>query len=244
MNECDPGRDRDRDRARCEAALEGFFEVAQSWEFELALGLCLLERNVVGPGWRRPGAGLAVRVGRDERSGLWDAVGDDGTSRLRETAETADEATAMVQEAFGVKGWRPQPPPPPGWQRFTLIHNPVDGGTGGGDPRYAAVRARPPRGCLADDVEGRFALRCERPGGRLLDAVADTCAEVRREHGLLMTDLGIEKLWEWSADGPDGWGAEIVGQLLLMAAERGPKVGYSVADMARLLRTAAGAEGA
>ncbi|MFI8452708.1 hypothetical protein [Streptomyces erythrochromogenes] len=238
MSECD------RDRDRVEAALEGFFEVAQSWEFELTLGLCLLERDVVGPGWRRPGTGLAVRVCRDERSGLWDAVGDDGRARLRETAETADEAAALVQEAFGVQGWRPQPPPPPGWHRFTLIHSPVDGGSGTGDPRYEAVRAQPPRGCVPDDVGGRFGLRCERPGGRLLDAVAETCAEIRRDHGLLMADLGLEKVGEWSADGTDGWGAEVVGQLLLMAAERGPRLGYSVEDMARLLRTAGGAEGA
>lgn len=233
MSECDP--------SRVETALEGFFEVARSGEFELALGLCLMERDLVGPGWRRPGTGLAVRAARDARSGLWDATGDDGRARLRETAETADEATAMVQEAFGVQGWRPQPPPPPGWHRFTLIHTPVDGGPGGGDPRYETIRARPPRGCAADEFGGYFGLRCERPGGRLLDAVAATCGEIRREHGLLMTDLGIEKLWEWSADGTDGWGAEIVGQLLLMAAERGPKLGYSVEDLAAVLRTAAGA---
>lgn len=55
-----------------------------------------------------------------------------------------------------------------------------------------------------------------------------------------MSDLGIEKLWEWSQDGTDGWGAEIVGQLLLMAAERGPKLGYDVDDLVRFLRTAAG----
>ncbi|MFF0554310.1 hypothetical protein ACFYUL_35660 [Streptomyces sp. NPDC004311] len=234
MSECD--------RPRVGAALEGFFEAARSWEFELAWKLCLLEKELVRPGWRRPGAGLAVRVARDGRSGLWDAVGDDGTARVRETAETADEATALVQEAFGVKGWRPQPPPPPGWHRFTLVHNPVDGRPPGGeDPRYAALRARPPRGCVADDVDGCFGLRCERPGERLLDAVAATCAEVRGEHGLLMNDLCVEELWEWSADGTDGWGAEIVGQLLLMAAERGPKLGYSVEDLTAVLRTAAGA---
>ncbi|MFD3870911.1 hypothetical protein [Streptomyces sp. NPDC058623] len=47
------------------------------------------------------------------------------------------------------------------------------------------------------------------------------CAEIRTGHGLLMTGLGIDELWEWSEDGTDGWGAEIVGQVLLMAAERG-----------------------
>ncbi|MFF9055416.1 hypothetical protein ACF09Z_30225 [Streptomyces erythrochromogenes] len=50
MSECDP--DRDRERARCEAALEGFFEVAQSWEFELAWKLCWLEKDFADAGWR------------------------------------------------------------------------------------------------------------------------------------------------------------------------------------------------
>ncbi|OLZ65660.1 hypothetical protein AVW11_16550 [Streptomyces amritsarensis] len=48
MSECD----RDGERARCEAALEGFFEVAQSWEFELAWKLCWLEKDFADAGWR------------------------------------------------------------------------------------------------------------------------------------------------------------------------------------------------
>ncbi|WUC80414.1 amidase [Streptomyces sp. NBC_00536] len=110
------------------------------------------------------------------------------------------------------------------------------------DPRYDPIRAAPPEGCVVEDIGGYFGLRCERPGVRLLDAVGETCREIRVRYGLLMTDLGIEKLWEWSADGTDGWGAEIVGQLLLMAAERGPKLGYSVDDLVRFLRTAAESE--
>ncbi|WP_244291269.1 hypothetical protein [Streptomyces subrutilus] len=92
---------------------------------------------------------------------------------------------------------------------------------------------------MVEDVGGYVGLRCERPGAQLLDAVAETCREVRAEHGLLMSDLGIEKPGEWAQDGTDGWGAEIVGQLLLMAAERGPKLGYSAEDLVRFLRTAA-----
>ncbi|MEU9165271.1 amidase [Streptomyces sp. NPDC048424] len=133
----------------------------------------------------------------------------------------------------------PQPPPPAGWQRFTLVHCPVEGYPGFDDPRYAGLRAGPPQGCVVEDFGGCLGLRCERPGGRLLDAVAELCAEIRTGHGLLMTGLGIEKLWEWSEDGTDGWGAEIVGQLLLMAAERGPRLGYAVDDLAGFLRTAA-----
>ncbi|MFI5985406.1 amidase [Streptomyces sp. NPDC051555] len=125
-------------------------------------------------------------------------------------------------------------------QRFRLLHCPVDGVAGFDDPRYDAIRADPPPGCAVEEVGGYFALRCERSGARLLDAVAEVCGEVRTRYGLLMTDLGIEKLWEWSADGPDGWGAEIVGQLLLMAAERGEQLGYGVDDLVRFLRTATG----
>ncbi|MEV0413914.1 hypothetical protein AB0I68_24675 [Streptomyces sp. NPDC050448] len=230
----------DDERARCAAALEGFFEVAQAWEFELAWNLCWLEKGLSGVGRRREGVGLAVRVERDGDSGLWTAVGDDGERRLSETAETADEATSLVHEAFGLKAWRPQPPPPPGWHRFTLIHCPAGRAPGYGDPRYDGIKAGPPAGCAAEDVGGYFALRCERPGHRLLDAVGELCGEIREGHGLLMTDLGIEKLWEWSADGTDGWGAETVGQLLLMAAERGPQLGYGPDDLVAFLRAAAG----
>ncbi|KPI04747.1 hypothetical protein OV450_4115 [Actinobacteria bacterium OV450] len=223
-----------------EAALEGCRAAARAWEFELAWKLCWLEKGLAGPGWRRSGMGLQVRVELHEASGLWTAVGDDGKRRVRETAETADEATALVHEAFGLKAWRPQPPPPPGWHRFTLVHSPVGRAPGHADPRYDAIKARPPRGCVPEELVGCFALRCERPGARLLDAVGELCGEVRTGYGLLMTDLGIEELWEWASDGTDGWGAEIVGQLLLMAAERGPRLGYGVDDLVRFLRTAAG----
>ncbi|MFD3698557.1 amidase [Streptomyces sp. NPDC058646] len=135
----------------------------------------------------------------------------------------------------------PQPPVPPGRQRFTLVHCPVEGYPGFDDPRYASLKADPPQGCAVEDFGGALGLRCDRPGGRLLDAVADVCAEIRTGHGLLMTGLGVDRLWEWSEDGTDGWGAEIVGQLLLMAAERGPKLGYGVGDLGRFLREAAGA---
>ncbi|MGC5363176.1 amidase [Streptomyces sp. DT24] len=125
-------------------------------------------------------------------------------------------------------------------QRFSLIHCPVEEYPELDDPRYDGLRTAPPQGCAVDDAGSWFGLSCERSGTTLLDAVAEVCAEIRAEHGMLMNDLGIEKLWEWSGGGTDGWGAEIVGQLLLMAAERGPKLGYSVDDLVRFLRTAAG----
>ncbi|MGW0310126.1 amidase [Streptomyces flavidovirens] len=157
------------------------------------------------------------------------------------TAATAEEASTLVEEALGLTPHRPEPPPPPppGWHRFSLIHCPVEEYPRFQDPRYDALRACPPDGCEVQEFGEYFGLRCVRPGATLLEAVGVLCAEIRAEHGLLMTDLGIEKLWEWSSDGTDGWGAEIVGQLLLMAAERGPKLGYSVDDLVRFLRTAA-----
>ncbi len=182
---------------------------------------------------------LSIRRERDDNTGLWSAVGDDGTRTVTMTAETSDEASALVEEAFGLIPYRPKPPPPPGWHRFNLIHCPVAERPAFDDPRYDGIKADPPEGCTVKDFD-YFGLECERPAPRLLDAVAELCAEIRAEHGLVMTDLGIEKLWEWSADGTDGWGAEIVGQLLLMAAERGPKLGYSVDDLVRFLRTAGG----
>ncbi|WP_412077242.1 amidase [Streptomyces xanthophaeus] len=150
------------------------------------------------------------------------------------------ETALAPRGAPGPTAGDPQSPPPPGWHRFTLVHWPVGGYPGFDDPCYDGLKAGPPQGCRVEDFGGCLGLRCERPGGRLLDAVADLCAEIRTGHGLLMTGLGIDKLWEWSEDGTDGWGAEIVGQLLLMAAERGPKLGYSVGDLVRFLRTAAG----
>ncbi|MER6202940.1 hypothetical protein ABT234_36905 [Streptomyces sp. NPDC001586] len=213
---------------------------AAQFAFELGWRLRGLEAVVGSGGWRRRGMGLSVRVQYDEGGGLWTAVGDDGDRRERRSADAADEATALVYEAFGLTARRPLPPPASGRQRFTLIHCPLGEHPGFDDPRYEGLKARPPEGCVVEDVGGYFGLRCERPGARLLDAVAETCREIRAEHGLLMADLGIEKLWEWSQDGTDGWGAEIVGQLLLMAAERGPKLGYGTDDLVRFLRTAAG----
>ncbi|MFG2979666.1 hypothetical protein ACGFYQ_00200 [Streptomyces sp. NPDC048258] len=204
-------------------------EAVEAAEFAFELGWKLRGLETVlaggGGGWRRGGTGISVHVRRDEGGGSWTAVGDDGERRESRSADTADEATALVHEAFGLTAWRPLPPPPPGWQRFTLVHCPVGDCPDFADARYDRLKARPPRGCAVEEIGGYFGLRCERPGVRLLDAVAETCREVRGAYGLLMTDLGVEKLWEWSADGTDGWGAEIVGQLLLMAAERGPKLG-------------------
>lgn len=41
------------------------------------------------------------------------------------------------------------------------------------------------------------------------DAIADTVSEVRREHGVVMNSLGIERADEWFDARKDGHGAEI-----------------------------------
>jgi hypothetical protein len=123
---------------------------------------------------------------------------------------------------------------------FQLLHVPQEWpGPSYDDPRYDTIKADPPAGCVPEDFGGLFGLRCQRVAPTLLDAVAEVCHEVKTKHGLVLSDLGIEKLWEWSADGRDGFGATIVGQLLLMASSRGQLLGYDVEDLVRFLRTVA-----
>lgn len=104
------------------------------------------------------------------------------------------------------------------------------------DARYDRLRSAPPAGCVAEDLGGLFGLRCERSAPTLLDAVAEVTAEVRAEHGFQLTDLGVEKVWEWSTDGPDGFGATILAHLLLMASYRAELLGYRTEDLVRFLR--------
>jgi hypothetical protein len=122
---------------------------------------------------------------------------------------------------------------------FTLLHVPCGiSRPSFSDPSYDDVKAQPPTGCIPRNVGDMFALRCQRSALTLLEAVADVCAEVRSHHGILLTDLGVEKLWEWSTDGPNGFGATILSQLLLMAAERAAPLGYSIEDLTGFLSTA------
>lgn len=88
--------------------------------------------------------------------------------------------------------------------------------------RYADLRARPPAGCVPAD-RGRLVLEYERPGRTLLDAVTSTVAEIKREYGLVMYSLGIEKPQEWLGTDTNGYGARIVAHLLLTAAHRAPR---------------------
>ncbi|MFD6111575.1 hypothetical protein ACFWG0_15880 [Streptomyces yangpuensis] len=95
MSECD------RERARCEAALEGFFAVAQSWEFELAWKLCWLEKDLADAGWR---GGPPDDPGRDavreERALLTPGLGTDGLGD-RGAPYSVDDAAGLSRRAGG-----------------------------------------------------------------------------------------------------------------------------------------------
>jgi hypothetical protein len=74
----------------------------------------------------------------------------------------------------------------------------------------------------------------------LLDAVTDTVGVVRRDYGLVMNSLGIEKPGEWFGDGKDGYGVKIVAHLVLMARHRAALLGYEREDLVRLLDATGG----
>ncbi len=117
---------------------------------------------------------------------------------------------------------------------FLLLPDSVDI-TSFDDPRFDAIKADPPAGCTVEDVGGMFGLRCHRPGDTLLDAIARTCQEVQSHFNIELTDLGVEKLWEWREDGPNGYGAMIVAQLALMARRRARPLGYGTDAIVDLL---------
>ncbi|MFJ5557387.1 hypothetical protein ACIQCD_08180 [Streptomyces sp. NPDC093250] len=152
---------------------------------------------------------------------------------------THAEEEEVKRQLYEDAGWAytpPPPPVPPGFHRFALVHEEFEH-TGFADERYAGLRARPPEGCVPVDW-GCFALKCERPGRTLLDAVAGTVAEVRREHGLVMNSLGVEKPDEWYGADRDGHGAVIAAHLMLTAIHRARVLGYRRKDLVRLLDAA------
>ncbi|MDN3271710.1 hypothetical protein [Streptomyces sp. MA15] len=153
------------------------------------------------------------------------------------TVTHADEEE-VKRQLYEDAGWEYTPPPPPvrpGSHRFVLVHE-EDGGCGFGDERYAGLRARQPEGCVPAD-HGHFALECERPGKTLLDAVAGTVAEVRRDHGVVMNSLGVAgRPGKWlDAEGRDGDAPEEVAHLVLTAAHRSRRLGYGRKELVRLL---------
>ncbi|WP_324787947.1 hypothetical protein [Streptomyces sp. H51] len=167
----------------------------------------------------------------------------DGTTTGRNDANgftvTHAEEEEVKRQLYEDAGWEytpPPPPVPPGFHRFALVRDESASG-GDEDERYASLRARPPEGCVPDGGDGYgFTLRCERPGKTLLDAIAGTVAEVRREHGLVMNSLGVEKPEEWyDAGTKNGCAAETVAHLMLMCAHRARRLGYGRRDLVRLL---------
>ncbi|MFB7474315.1 amidase [Kitasatospora sp. NPDC056184] len=90
-----------------------------------------------------------------------------------------------------------------------------------------------PAGCVADEKGSR--LVCEREGEHLLDAIGQVAREVRRSHGFVLNDVGVEKPHEWFCDGLNGYGAESVAQLLLLAVHRAELLGYTAADVVRFI---------
>ncbi|MEU8472191.1 hypothetical protein AB0F30_30600 [Streptomyces sp. NPDC029006] len=165
---------------------------------------------------------------------------DDGTTtgRNEETGFTvtladAEEVKRLLHEDAG---WEYTPPPHPvphGFHRFLLMREEF-GEPGPEDERYAELRARPPAGCVPADWDC-LVLECERPGTTLLNAVTMTVAEIKREYGLVMNSLGIEKPQEWLGNDTNGHGARIVAHLLLAAAQRAALLGYGRKDLVRLL---------
>ncbi|MET9969495.1 hypothetical protein ABZZ80_27095 [Streptomyces sp. NPDC006356] len=151
------------------------------------------------------------------------------------TVTDADEEE-VKRRLYEDAGWAytpPPPPVPPGYHRFALVDEAFDGG-GFAAARYASLRESPPAGCEPVDW-GCFAMKCERPGATLWEAVADTVSEVRRDHGVVMNGLGIEKVHEWFDATKDGYGAEVAAQLVLMGVQRAVLLGYRRADLIRLL---------
>lgn len=121
---------------------------------------------------------------------------------------------------------------------FNLLHYPIQHPVPRyDDPRYDAIKANPPAGCTPENFNNLFGMQCQRAAPTLLDAVAEVCAEVNTTHGILLNDLGLEKLWEFAPDGLNGFGATLTGQLLLMAAHRANLLGYTTDDLTRFLNT-------
>ncbi|WP_123556217.1 amidase [Kitasatospora cineracea] len=102
-----------------------------------------------------------------------------------------------------------------------------------------ALMSSPPDGCVPA-VDGLPFLECSREADTLLEGIANVVGEARARHGILLNDLGVEKIQEWSRDGLNGFGAETVAQHLLLAIYRGGLLGYAPEDLVRFIRTATG----
>lgn len=125
---------------------------------------------------------------------------------------------------------------------FELLYSPFGGESPHfDDPVYDRLKAGTPPGCVVTRRKDVLWLSCRRPGDTRLTAIADTVVEVHALTGLLMTDMGFVKLWEWF--GPDERKAELVAQLLMMACERATAVGISVEDLTGFVRAVGQVQG-
>ncbi len=115
--------------------------------------------------------------------------------------------------------------------RFTLAHELYNETPGAAVPLYHRVQANPPTGVTVEIHHDTLYLQCDRPGPTKLVAMADTIAEIYRDYGLTLNDARIDRPEQWAADGPDGWGIEIVAQLLLMAKARADMLDVSTNDL-------------
>ncbi|MFE6049895.1 amidase [Kitasatospora sp. NPDC056446] len=100
---------------------------------------------------------------------------------------------------------------------------------------WQQLKAAPPAGCtyVPEVYSQTPGLRCEREASTRLEAVFGVVGEVHASHGLLLDDLGVEKLSEWICDGigqPDGptgtYAADIAAQALLLAIDRLRRLGH------------------
>jgi hypothetical protein len=117
--------------------------------------------------------------------------------------------------------------------KFTLVLEPLPGppAPAGG---YQRLRETPPDGCRVIEDGPPLVLECHRLAPSRADAVVGLVAEIRERYGIAHADdLGIEKLWEWSAD---DFGSDVTVQLLLMALRRAELLGWGVEDAVRLMR--------
>ncbi|MEV6071041.1 hypothetical protein AB0L82_31225 [Nocardia sp. NPDC052001] len=179
---------------------------------------------------------LYLSYEEDPHSGRWTVTGEDGHRTITITHESKEVAADEVEKSFGRKASPRPPEPPPGYHRFTLIDSLINSeGATPDDPAYTAIRSSPPEGCVPEPLTHCFSLECTRQGTDLLDAISTTCAQIHKDHGLLLTDIGVEKVDEWVTDGKDGWGARILAQLLLMSVERARLLGYTPDDLTRFI---------
>ncbi|MFE5587315.1 hypothetical protein [Kitasatospora sp. NPDC056531] len=106
---------------------------------------------------------------------------------------------------------------------------------------WKQLKASPPAGCTYDPAV--FAqtpgLRCEREAPTQVHAVFAVVGEVYTSTGLLLDDLGVERLSEWISDGADQPGSpagihatDTAAQALLLAIDRLRRLGHDTDGIA------------